>query len=276
MCRVLQVSRSGYYAWRGRPESERAQEEGKLLQEIKAIHAESRERYGSPRLYREMRSRNVRCSENRVARLMRQEGIRARQARHYKATTDSKHSLPVAPNRLDRQFEAHEANTRWSGDITYIWTRQGWLYLAVVLDLYSRRVVGWSMQPHMESTLVVEALNMALAGRRPGGPLLCHSDRGSQYASHAYQEVLSSEGITCSMSRKGNCWDNAVVESFFSTLKRELVHGRDYATREEARRELFEYIEVFYNRKRRHSSLGYMTPAEYEAKEMSTITARAA
>lgn len=276
MCRVLEVTRSGYYAWRRRSGSARAKEDEKLCQEIRTVHAGSHQRYGSPRVYRELRSRGVRCSENRVARLMRQNGIRARQARRYKATTDSKHSLPVAPNLLDRQFEAEHPNRRWAGDVTYIWTRQGWLYLAVVMDLFSRRVVGWSMQPHMGCSVAVEALRMALAGRRPTGALLCHSDRGSQYASHAYQAVLSSEQITCSMSRKGNCWDNAVVESFFSTLKRELVHGRRYATREEARRELFEYIEVFYNRRRRHSSLGYLTPVEYEAHERSTITAHAA
>lgn len=277
---MLKVSTSGYYAWRGRSESQRKRMNQRLVVEIKAVHAESRARYGSPRVHQELKARGIPCSENRVARLMSIEGIRAKQARPFKATTDSGHTLPVAPNHLDRQFRPERANARWAGDITYIWTREGWLYLAVMMDLFSRKVVGWSMQPRLEKTLATDALRMALEGRRPhrclAGPLLCHSDRGSQYASGAYQGLLRAHDLTCSMSRKGNCWDNAVVESFFSTLKRELVHHRSYRSREEARNDVFEYIEVFYNRKRRHSSLGYMTPAEYEARIQQTITAHAA
>lgn len=276
MCRVLQVSTSGFYAWRERPESRRAQENRRLAVEIKAVHAESRQNYGSPRVHQELKSRGIPCSENRVARLMRVEGVRARTVRRFRATTDSSHGLPVAPNHLDRQFKPARVNACWAGDITYIWTREGWLYLSVVMDLFSRRIVGWSMQPRLEKALVLDALKMALSGRRPAGGLLLHSDRGGQYASHAYQELMQGHGLLCSMSRKANCWDNAVVESFFSTLKRELVHHRDYRSREEARREVFEYVEVFYNRRRRHSSLRYMTPAEYEAHHGRTITAIAA
>jgi transposase InsO family protein len=195
---------------------------------------------------------------------MSMEQLRAKQARRFKATTDSSHGLPVAPNHLNRQFKPERVDAVWASDITYIWTREGWLYLAVVMDLFSRRIIGWSMRERLEKALVTDALRMALSGRRRAGTLVCHSDRGGQYASHTYRALLQEHGIVCSMSRKGNCWDNAVAESFFSSLKRELVHHRDYGSRERARREVFEYIEVFYNRKRRHSSLGYMTPVEYE------------
>lgn len=276
MCRVLEVSESGYYAWRSRDESQRQGQNRKLLVEIKAIHQESDQTYGSPRVHRELKARGIQCSEKRVARLMREAGIRAKQARRFKVTTDSRHSLPVAENVLDRQFEPDQANRRWASDITYIWTQQGWLYLAVVLDLFSRRVVGWSMQPTLERTLVIDALKMALQRRCPGPGLLHHSDRGSQYASGDYQRLLREASIICSMSRRGNCWDNAPVESFFSTLKRERVYHRRYRSRAEARADVFAYIEVWYNRKRRHSSLGYVSPSEYEAKMLKPPLARVA
>lgn len=266
MSRVLEVSTSGYYDWRRRPTRSK-QDDERLLVEIRAIHAESKQRYGSPRIHRALRDRGIRCSEKRVARLMQTHGIRARRVRRFKATTDSKHSLPVAKNVLDRHFEVDVPNARWAADITYIWTQQGWLYLAVVMDLFSRRIVGWSMQETLERFLVINALTMALRRRRPGSGLLHHSDRGSQYASLDYQRLLRQAGCTCSMSRKGNCWDNAPVESFFSTLKMELIHHRRYRTRAEARVEVFEFIESWYNRERLHSSLGYMSPVAYEAKQ---------
>lgn len=242
-----------------------------LLRHIKVAFAESRARYGSPRIHQKLRQRGIRCGQKRVARLMREHGLRARRPRRFKATTDSKHGLPVAENVLDQQFEAKVADARWAADITYIWTSQGWLYLAVVMDLYSRRIVGWSMRETMERSLVLSALEMALKARKPTLGLLHHSDRGSQYASGAYQRMLERAGCTCSMSRRGNCWDNAPVESFFSTLKMELVHQRRYETRHRARAEIFEFIEVWYNRERLHSSLGYLSPADFEA-TMTTNT----
>jgi len=268
MCRVLEVSTGGYYDWRHRPAPSNEGAE-RLLVEIRTIHAESKRRYGSPRIHRKLRDRGIRCGKKRVARLMQEHGIRARRTRRFKATTDSKHTLPVAENVLDRQFEIDVPNARWGADITYIWTRQGWLYLAVVMDLFSRRIVGWSMQQTLARSLVVEALEMALTARRPAAGLLHHSDRGCQYASLDYQQLLRQAGCTCSMSRKGNCWDNAPVESFFSTLKMELVHERRYRTREEARLEIFEFIEIWYNRERLHSSLGYLSPVAYEAQMAS-------
>ncbi len=267
MCRTLGVSTSGYYDWRQRPESQRSQEDQRLVVEIKAIHQESRRTYGAPRIHHELQERGVRCSRKRVARLMRLHGVRAKQKRRFKATTDSRHSLPVAENVLGRAFTPSAPDGVWAADITYIWTGQGWLYLAVVLDLFSRRIVGWSMQPTLKRQLVIEALEMALKQRQPSQGLLHHSDRGSQYASRDYQRLLERHGIACSMSRKGNCWDNAPVESFFATLKKELVHHRRYRSRAEAKADLFEYIEVWYNRKRRHSSLDYRCPVEYELEQ---------
>ena len=265
MCRVLEVSTSGYYDWRGRAESQRKKQDRRLVVEIKAIHRQSRQTYGSPRIHDQLKDRGIRCGKKRVARLMQLHGLRAKQTRRFKATTDSKHTLPVADNVLSRQFTPSAPDVVWAADITYIPTRQGWLYLAVVLDLFSRRVVGWSMHKRLDRSLVLDALEMALRGRSPGPGLIHHSDRGSQYASGDYQALLEAQQMICSMSRRGNCWDNAPVESFFSTLKRELVHHCRYQTRAEARAELFEYIEVWYNRRRRHSSLGYQSPAEYEA-----------
>lgn len=265
MCRVLEVSSSAYYAWLGRPESRRVREDRRLLVAIEAIHSASREVYGSPRIHAELKAQGTRLSEKRVARLMRAGGIRARQKRKFKATTDSRHSYPVAPNLLRRDFEASAPDQKWVADITYIPTREGWLYLAAIMDLYSRMIVGWSMAGRMTRRLVLDALDMAVGRRRPGPGLLHHSDRGSQYACGDYQKALKTHGMVCSMSRKGDCWDNAPMESFFHTLKTELVHHRDYGNRWQAKADLFHYIEAFYNRGRRHSALGFLTPAEYES-----------
>ena len=270
----MRVSISGYHAWLRRidgPESSRSKEENQLLIRIKTAHSESQGTYGSPRIFRDLREEGMKISRKRIERIMREHGISARPLRRFKVTTDSNHQLPVAENLLDQNFEVEAPNTRWSGDITYLWTGQGWLYLAVILDLWSRRVVGWSMQVNLERALVLEALDAALRQRRPkeNSGLICHSDRGSQYASGDYQRVLSDNGITCSMSRKGNCYDNAPVESFFASLKRELVYRRRFATREEARTAVFAWIEGWYNRKRRHSALGYLSPEQFEKQQQT-------
>lgn len=265
MARALQVSAAGYYAWRARPESRRTQANRRLLTEIRAIHAESRRTYGSPRIRERLRNRGHGVGKHRVARLMREAGIRAKTVKKWRATTDSKHALPIAANDLDRQFAVTAPNRVWAGDITYLWTDEGWLYLAVVLDLCSRSVIGWAMGPRLTADLATQALTMALWRRKPAPGLTHHSDRGVQYASRDYQRRLAEAGIRCSMSRKGNCWDNACVESFFATLKKELIHDARYATREDARQDVFEWIEVFYNRQRRHTTLGYRSPAEFEA-----------
>lgn len=264
MARVLAVSTSGYYASKGRPASERQNHRDSLLVAITAVHEQVKGRYGSPRIHAELQANGHGCCVNTVATIMRQAGIRARTARKFKHTTDSNHARPVAENLLDRQFTATRPNESWVADLTYIPTREGWLYLAVVEDLYSRKVVGWSMDRTMTSRLVVDALEMAVRSRLPEEGLVAHSDRGSQYASEHYQRLLSRHGIECSMSGVGQCWDNAPMESFFATLKKELVHDEDYATREEAKASVFEYIEVFYNRQRRHSALSYESPERYE------------
>ena len=264
MCSTLGVSPAGFYAWLRRPRSEQQQRRDALLVEIRAVHAEVKKRYGSPRIYKELQARGVDCCVNTVAKLMHDNDIRSKTARKFRNTTDSNHSLPVADNLLDRQFDPAGPNEKWVGDITYILTREGWLYLAVIEDLYSRRIVGWAMADHMESRLVVDAMEMAVARRLPGEGLLAHTDRGSQYASDHYQRLLRKHGIECSMSRVAQCWDNAPMESFFASLKKELVHDEDYQTRAEARTSIVEYIEVFYNAKRRHSSLGYVSPTEFE------------
>ena len=230
------------------------------------IHRESRETYGSPSIWDALIKRGRSVGEHRIARLMRADGIRAKTVKKWRATTDSGHPWPVATNALNRQFQVAQPNRVWAGDLTYVWTMEGWLYLAVVLDLYSRIVIGWAMGHRLTVELAERALTMALVKRTPTAGLLHHSDRGSQYAARRYQRLLDEHGITPSMSRKGNCWDNACVESFFGTLKRELVYHRRYATREAATQDIFEYIEVFYNRKRRHSTLGYDSPAEFEAR----------
>ena len=266
MCRALAVSPAGYYAWRARPESVRAAANRALVAKIRVIHRESRETYGSPSIWDALLKQGHGVGEHRIARLMRQEGIRAKTVKKWRATTQSNHRLPVAENTLNRQFTVEHPNRVWAGDITYVWTTEGWLYLAVVLDLYSRLVIGWAMSQRLTVELAEQALTMALANRNPLAGLLHHSDRGSQYAATRYQLLLTTHGITTSMSRRGNCWDNACVESFFGTLKRELVYHRHYATREDAKQDIFEYIEVFYNRKRRHSTLGHHSPAEYEAR----------
>ncbi len=266
MCRVLAVSAAGYYAWRVRPESARSVSNRTTLSVIRVIHRDSRETYGRPRIWDALVKQGHRIGEHRVARLMRQDGMRAKTVKKWRATTQSQHRFPVAANTLERAFTVEAPNRVWAGDITYVWTLEGWLYLAVLLDLYSRRVVGWARSQRITVELTEQALTMALATRAPTAGLLHHSDRGSQYAATSYQRVLDEYGLIPSMSRKGNCWDNACVESFFGTLKRELVYHRRYVTREEARQDIFEYIEVFYNRQRRHSTLGYHSPAEYEAR----------
>jgi transposase InsO family protein len=269
MCRLLEVSSSAYYAWQGRPESRQMREDRRLLVEIKAIHQAKRETYGSPRIHAELKAHGLRLGEKRVARLMGAGGIRAKQKRKFKATTDSKHSHPVASNLLARDFEAAAPNEKWVADITYISTREGWLYLAAILDLYSRMIVGWSMAGRMTKSLVLDAQDMAVGRRHPGPGLIHHSDRGSQYACGEYQEALKTHGMVRSMSRKGDCWDNAPMERFFHTLKTELVHRRHYQTRQEAKNDIFVYIEIFYNRSRRHSALGFIAPAEYDMMEIA-------
>ena len=265
LCDVLQVSRSGYYAWLRRKPSARQQRAEQLASEIRDIHAASRQTYGSPRVHQELRGQGVACSENTVAKLMRQCGIRSKRHKKFRvSTTDSQHDHPIAPNRLNQQFERPQINQAWVADITYIRTAQGWLYLAAILDLCSRKVVGWATAAHLRAELVSQALRTALLQRKPVGPLLHHSDRGVQYACEDYRELLDKHGIQVSMSRTGNCYDNAVMESFFSTLKTELVHHEEFDDHDQARQALFEYIEVFYNRQRLHSALGYVSPHMFE------------
>lgn len=267
MCRVLKVSRSGYYAWIKRKPSARSQRQEKLLEKIRIVHQENRELYGSPRVHRALLIDGQTVSRNTVARIMRQAKIRAKSRRRFvPRTTDSSHRQPVADNLLDRDFTASLPDQKWLADITYVSTDQGWLYHSAVLDCFSRKIVGWAMADHMETDLVADALKMALQHRQPAGEkLLHHSDRGVQYASDDYQQILGGHGITVSMSGRGNCYDNAMMESFFATLKTELIHQQNYATREQAKQSIFEYIEVFYNRKRLHSSLGYVSPESFEA-----------
>lgn len=266
LCKVLGVSRSAFYAWRSRPESTQTRRRRELAGLIRVVHQENRQTYGSPRIQRELVARGRNCSVNLVAKIMKQERIAAKTKRKFKATTHSRHRHPVAENLLERRFEQTAPNQAWVSDITYVATRQGWLYLAVVMDLYSRRVVGWATARSLSSRLVVDALRRAIQRRLPPRGLLLHSDRGCQYASDHYQRLLNKHGIRCSMSRKANCWDNAVIESFFRTLKTELVYWQDFSTPQQATRSLFEYIECFYNARRRHSTLGYLSPLDYEQK----------
>jgi len=263
LCALLNVSRSGYYCWLKRPKSRRSIENHALEDKIRVLHAASHCIYGAPKIHQDLIDEGVGCSKNRVARIMREAGIRSRIRKKFKATTNSCHNLPVAPNLLNQNFDAPVQDAVWVSDITYIHTNEGWLYLATVLDLFDRRVVGWSASSRMSRQLAIDALKMALGRRTPSDGLIHHSDRGSQYASRQYQNILSKHGITCSMSRKGNCYDNAVAESFFHLLKTEWVHHHQYLSRSEAISSLFYYIEIFYNRKRRHSTLGYATPHEY-------------
>jgi putative transposase len=264
MCQTLQVSVSGYRAWlRGGSPDRKHLTDAQLVAVIRSLHARFKGVYGSPRMLEELRERGFPVGKARVEWLMREHGIRARHKRRYKATTDSKHMLPVAENLLDRKFTPEAPNQAWGADITYIWTDEGWLYLAVVLDLFNREIVGWSIKPRMTADIVIDALTMAWFRRRPPPGLIHHSDRGSQYASCDFQNKLADYGMVCSMSRKGNCWDNAPTESFFNSLKNERVHGAHYPTREAARMDLFDYIEPFYNRSRRHSTLGYKSPIRF-------------
>lgn len=264
MCRLLKVARSGFYAWLARPESQQAQRRARLTKMIRVVHAQSDRTYGSPRVQRELASLGITASVNFVARLMRSAGIAAKTRKKFTVTTDSRHHLPVAENLLGRNFSPARINQAWASDITYIATGEGWLYLATVQDLYSRRIVGWSMSRRIDSRLVVDALQMAIDRRAPNAGLIVHSDRGSQYCSDHYQRLLKKHGLVCSMSRKGNCWDNAPMESFYRTLKVELVYWQDYATRDAAHHSIEQFIEQFYNRRRRHSTLGYVSPVDYE------------
>ena len=265
-CQALGVSRSGYYAWLTRPESDRDERRAALAQKVIAAHEEGRGAYGSPRVYQALKASGETACENTVARVMRAQGLRGRVRRGFvPRTTDSAHTHPIAKNLLDRDFTAHLPNRKWAADITCVPTDQGWLYVAGVIDLCSRKLVGWAAADHMETDLVAEALRSAIEQRRPGAGLLHHSDRGCQYASVAYQGLLARHGIEASMSGKGDCWDNAPMESFWATLKGELTDHEHYATRDEARRSIGEYIKTFYNRKRLHSSLGYKSPETFEA-----------
>jgi putative transposase len=267
MCAVLGVSPAGYYDWRSRPESLRSVANRALLTEIKRIHHDNCGRYGSPRVYATLDAQGRGVSRGRVERLMRRHGIRAIMASPRRArTTDSRHDLPIAPNLVDRNFTASGPNRLWLADITYVQTDAGWLYLAAVIDMYSRKIVGWAMRDHLRSELALAALTMALQRQRPGADLIHHSDRGVQYASSDYRSALAEVGITPSMSRKADCYDNAPMERFFHTLKTELVHHRKYATRAEAQRDIFAFIEGFYNRTRLHSAIGYISPIEMERK----------
>ena len=265
MCRVLSVCVSGFYAWRKRPPSERAQQDQRLLLSVRVAHERSGQTYGAPRVHRDLKDEGTRVSKKRVARLMQEDGLVARRPRRYVHTTDSYHADPIAPNLLDRKFAVSaELDRVWVSDITYVPTRQGWLYLATVLDLASRRCIGWALGETLEVDLPVAALRMAIAARDPEPGMVHHSDRGSQYAATDYRTLLSEHGMIASMSRKGNCWDNAVAESFFATIEYELIMKHDWHTRGEARRAISRYIEIWYNRQRRHSTLDYVSPAEYE------------
>ena len=262
MCRLLKVSPSGYYAWRARPESRRARFDRELTRSIRLVHAESDGTYGSPRVHAELKDTGWHCGRARVARLMRNAGLKGCPKRRFRVTR--KRGMVKASNLLEQDFSASAMNERWASDITFIWTGQGWLYLAVVMDLYSRKIIGWSMSRRIDRRIVVDAMQMALSHRRPGGDLIHHSDRGSQYLSDDFQELLNKNGVTCSMSDKGSCYDNAVVEAFFASLKRERTRRRKYQTREQARADVFDYIERFYNRQRRHGYVGNISPTEFE------------
>jgi putative transposase len=265
MCDVLDVSRSGYYAWRTRPASAREMADAKFVKTIRRIFEDSRETYGYESIWRVMQGEEQGCGKHRVRRLMRQEELVVKQVKRYKRTTKANPEHQPAPNLLGGDFEAERPDAKWCGDITYIPTQEGWLYLAVILDLFSRRIVGWAMAARMTHELVCTALRMALRQRQPAGPLIHHSDRGSQYTGQAFQALLAAHGITPSMSGRGNCYDNAPVESFFGTLKTELVNHAVYRTRQEAMTDIFFYLEGFYNRSRRHTALDHLSPAAFEA-----------
>jgi putative transposase len=269
LCHVLDVSVSGYYAWRDRPESARAQSNRALMASIDGFHKASRRTYGSPRIHRDLQACGERVGVNRVAQLMRRHGVQSKMAKKFVITTDSKNTLSPAPDRIRREFTRTMRDQAWVSDTTFISTRKGWMYLAVILDLYSRKVIGWAMRDKNDSQLVRDALTMALAQRGNVKGVIVHSDQGSTYASSGYQALLAEHGLICSMSRKGECLDNAVAESFFGTLKTELVDDEDYRNHNEVRQNLFEYLEVFYNRQRRHSHLDYLSPVQFEARSAS-------
>lgn len=269
MCKMLVVSPSGYYDWRDRPPSKRTQENAFLTEKIKAIFEDENSRVGAKRITKRLWLESTHVSRHRVARIMRKNGWRAKAARKFKATTNSNHKLPVAPNLLQQNFSASRPNEKWVSDITYIWTEEGWLYLAVVMDLYSRMVVGWSMSERMTSKLVIDALQMSIWRRKMPRGVIIHSDRGSQYCSHDYQKLLADNGFICSMSKRGDCYDNASMESWNHSFKIEAIHGERFSTRADAKNHVFEYIDVYYNRKRLHSRLGYLSPVYFEARNVA-------
>jgi putative transposase len=269
MCRLLSVSRSGYYGWKQRPPSDRDRANQLLTAEIKRVFDDEKGRPGAPRIARRLHDEGKTAGRHRIARIMRDNGWRAKAARKYKATTNSKHSLPVAPNLLGQDFSADRPNQKWVSDITYVWTDEGWLYLAVVLELYSRRVIGWAIAERMTATLVCDALIMALWHRKMPTGVIVHSDRGSQYCSAVYQELFRKHRLICSMSKKGDCYDNAAMESWNHSFKVEAVHGERFKNRSDAKHQVFEYIEVYYNRKRLHSKLGYLSPEAFETKKVA-------
>lgn len=266
MASLFSVSTAGFYAYCKREPSQHSQDDKRLLGLIRDIFDTSRQTYGYRRIQAVLREMGEDCGKHRLSRLLRENGIKPKSKKKFKATTQSKHNKPIHANHLNREFSCNQANARWVSDITYIWTNEGWLYLAVIMDLYSRKIIGWSMSERMKDELVLEALRMALFQRKIHANLLLHSDRGSQYASDGVQRVLRQHGIQCSMSRKGNCWDNAAMESFFHSMKTECVHHEKYQTRDEAKRSIFDYIEVFYNRQRKHSYLGYQSPEQFESR----------
>jgi transposase InsO family protein len=268
MCDVLKISRNGYYSWRTHPFNERTEKNIKLLPMVRQIHSESGGTYGTRRIAKALQAMGISCGRSRARTLMKMAGLVAKQKKKFRVTTDSKHNLPVAPNLLNRKFDVEKPNHFWVSDITYVWTAQGWLYLAVIIDLFSRQIVGWSMNSRINRKLVADALRMAVWHRRPAPGLIFHSDRGSQYCSNDFQKLLKTYKMICSMSRKGNCWDNAVAESFFGSLKMERVFHRNYQNREEARRDIIDYIEMFYNSRRIHSYLGYVSPREFESRRI--------
>ncbi len=273
MCRALKVSKSGYYAWRDKPKSMRVLANEKLDHHIRTIYEQNKGRCGSPRITEALNEKGITCSEKRVADRMRKNGIKAKTKKCFKVTTNSKHNHPIAPNLLNQDFTAYNPNQIWVSDITYIWTREGWLYLAVILDLFSRRIVGWAMSNRLGQKLVLNAFQQALWRRRPGKGIIFHSDQGVQYACTAFRNLLKEYKFIQSMSGKGNCYDNAVAESFFHTLKTELVYFETYHTRKEARNSIFEYIEMYYNRIRLHSTLGYCSPVQFEQRWSDTMVA---
>ena len=269
MCRMLSVSPSGYYGWQDRPPSLRAKENAILAAKIKEIFDKEHSRAGAKRIAKRLRREGTQVSRHRVARIMRSHGWRAKAARKFKATTNSNHKLPVAPNLLQQNFAASRPNEKWVSDITYVWTEEGWLYLAVVMDLYSRMVVGWSMSERMTSNLVMDALQMAIWRRKMPRGVIIHSDRGSQYCSHEYQKLLAKNGFICSMSKRGDCYDNASMESWNHSFKVEAIHGEKFLTRAEAKNHVFDYIDVYYNRTRLHSRLGYQSPVYFETQNVA-------